>query len=112
LTTKPGASPQRIGSFRIAWAKLLAACAVSAEVSSPSTRRLELVRKRELYERFGVPGYWFVDLDADRLEVYRLDEQARYGPPRLWARAETFESLEVPGFRLAVDDILGPADED
>ena len=85
---------------------------VVIEVYAPSTLSLDLVRKRELYERFGVPGYWFVDLDADRLEVYRLDEQARYGPPRLWARAETFESLEVPGFRLAVDDILGPADED
>src|SRR5438876_1690277 len=28
------------------------------EVSSPSRRRLELVRKRELYERFGVPEFW------------------------------------------------------
>ncbi len=36
LTTKPGASPQRIGALRIAWAKLIAACAVSGEVSSPS----------------------------------------------------------------------------
>jgi Uma2 family endonuclease len=42
------------------------------EVSSPSTRRLELVRKRELYQRFGVPEYWYVDLEADRVEVYRL----------------------------------------
>src|SRR5438105_13054432 len=41
---------------------------VVVEVSSPSTRRLELVRKRELYERFGRPEHWFVDLDADRLE--------------------------------------------
>ncbi|MEX2553504.1 MAG: Uma2 family endonuclease [Actinomycetota bacterium] len=32
------------------------------EISSLSTRRLELVRKRELYERFGVPEYWYVDL--------------------------------------------------
>lgn len=30
------------------------------EVSSPSTRQLELVRKLKLYERFGVPEYWFV----------------------------------------------------
>src|SRR6266516_3767651 len=28
---------------------------VTVEISSPSTRRLELVRKRELYQRFGVP---------------------------------------------------------
>src|SRR5439155_14980562 len=46
------------------------------EVSSPSTRRLELIRKRELYERFGVPEYWCIDLDADRAEVYRLEAAA------------------------------------
>jgi Uma2 family endonuclease len=85
---------------------------VVVEVSSPSTRRLELVRKRELYERFGVPEYWFVDLDADRLEVYRLDEHGRYGAPRLWARGETFESPQIPGFQLPVDEILGRAEED
>src|SRR3954465_4032584 len=36
FTTKPGASPQRIGVLRICWAKLNAACIVSSEVSSPS----------------------------------------------------------------------------
>ena len=36
LTTNPGASPQRIGVLRIAWAKLTAPCTVSGEVSSPS----------------------------------------------------------------------------
>src|SRR5262249_1604689 len=35
------------------------------EVSSPSTRHTDLVRKRDLFERFGVPEYWFVDLDAE-----------------------------------------------
>src|SRR5204862_385053 len=47
---------------------------VAVEVSSPSTRRLELVRKLELYERFGVQECWYVDLDADRVEIYRLVE--------------------------------------
>ncbi|MDP9405012.1 MAG: Uma2 family endonuclease [Actinomycetota bacterium] len=40
---------------------------VVVEVSSPSTRELELGRKRDLYERFAVPEYWYVDLDADRV---------------------------------------------
>src|SRR6266516_1899387 len=35
------------------------------EVSSPSTRRLDTGRKLALYERFGVPEYWFVELDAE-----------------------------------------------
>jgi Uma2 family endonuclease len=80
------------------------------EVSSPSTRRLELIRKRELYERFAVPEYWFVDLDADRVEVYRLDG-ARYGPPMLFDRGARFETPQAPGLALGVDDLLGPAEE-
>jgi Uma2 family endonuclease len=77
------------------------------EVSSPSTRRLELVRKRDLYERFGVPEYWFIDLDAERVEVYRLQED-RFGPPVLVGREGTLEPPGVPLLRLSVDDLLGP----
>ncbi|MDP9342555.1 MAG: Uma2 family endonuclease [Actinomycetota bacterium] len=80
------------------------------EVSSPSTRRLELVRKRELYERFGIPEYWFVDLEADRVEVYRLEE-ARHGPPALLSRADTLESPQAPGFSIPVADLLGPSED-
>jgi Uma2 family endonuclease len=80
------------------------------EVSSPSTRRLELIRKRDLYERFGVPEYWFVDLDADRLEVYRLAE-GRYGGPALFARGGSIETPLAPGLTLVVDDVLGPPED-
>ncbi|MDP8971550.1 MAG: Uma2 family endonuclease [Actinomycetota bacterium] len=83
---------------------------VVVEVSSPSTRRLELVRKRALYERYGVPEYWYVDLDADRVEIHQL-EASGYGPPRLLQRGDTLTSPQVPGFEIAVDDLLGPPDE-
>ena len=89
---------------------LRAAPDLVVEVSSPTTRRLELVRKRELYERFGVSEYWFVDLDADRVEVYRLD-QNRYGRPLLFTRGETIETSQAPGLTLAVDDLLGPPED-
>ncbi len=80
------------------------------EVSSPSTRRLELVRKRELYERFGVPEYWYVDLDADRVEVYRLAE-GRYGLPVLFGRGATLPSAQTEGFAIEVDALLGPPED-
>ena len=83
---------------------------VVVEVSSPTTRRLELVRKRELYERFGVPEYWYVDLEADRVEVYRL-EGGGYQRPRILGRGNLLDSPEVPGFSLPVDDLLGPKEE-
>jgi len=80
------------------------------EVSSPTTRRLELVRKLDLYERFGVLEYWFVDLDADRVEVYRL-EGDRYLAPRLFGRSDALSSPQIPGFTLSVDELLGPRED-
>jgi Uma2 family endonuclease len=80
---------------------------VAVEVSSPSTRRLELVRKRELYGRFGVPEYWFVDLDADRVEVYTLGESG-YGQPRFLVPGDVLESPQLPGFSVSVVELLVP----
>lgn len=77
------------------------------EVSSPSTRRLELVRKRDLYERYGVPEYWYVDRDADRVEVYRLADDGRYGAPGLLMPGQDLTTPAAPGLRIAVDDVLG-----
>ena len=80
------------------------------EVSSPTTRRLELVRKRDLYERFGVLEYWFIDLDADRVEVYRL-EGDRYIAPTIFGRSEALRSAQIPGFTLSVDELLGQRED-
>jgi Uma2 family endonuclease len=77
------------------------------EVSSPSTRRIDLVRKRRVYEREGCTEFWFVDLDADRVETYRLGEGG-YGQPRLLERGDRLTSHLLPGFDVAVDEVLGP----
>lgn len=79
---------------------------LAVEISSPSTRRLELVRKRELYERFGVAEYWYVDLEVDRIEVFRLAD-GRYPPPVLKFRGEVLETTLLPGFSMPVDEALG-----
>lgn len=78
------------------------------EISSPGTRRLELVRKRELYQRFGVPEYWYVDLEVDRVEIYRLAD-GRYPAPELRFRGQSVDaaSLSLPGFTIPVDEVLG-----
>ena len=75
------------------------------EVSSPSTLRLDLVYKRRLYERFAVPEYWFVDLDADRVEVYVLRD-GHYQTPLLAERDERLRSVVLDGFEVVVGDLL------
>jgi Uma2 family endonuclease len=34
---------------------------------------MDLGRKKEIYATFGVAEYWFVDLESDRIEIYRLE---------------------------------------
>ena len=44
---------------------------LAIEVLSPGTARVDRVRKRELYQRQGVPEYWIVDTDARLIERWR-----------------------------------------
>jgi Uma2 family endonuclease len=77
------------------------------EVSSPSTRRLDLIKKRGLYERAGVPEYWFVDLEAEQVDVHRLDATGHYGAPDTFGVDGTLTCLAAPGFELEVAGLFG-----
>ena len=44
----------------------------ACEVLSPSTRRLDLGRKRDIYAEHGVAHLWIVDPDARTLEAFAL----------------------------------------
>ncbi len=78
------------------------------EVASASTRGHDLLRKRDVYERYGVSEYWFVDLEAQRVEVFRLrgDDRRRYGDPQLVSRNQSYETNLLPSFTLDVGQIL------
>jgi Uma2 family endonuclease len=79
---------------------------VVVEVSSPSTRRTDLVRKRRVYEREGVPEFWFVDLDADQVHVYRLGPDGVYGSPSVALPDGEVTSHVLDGFVIAAEDAL------
>ena len=72
---------------------------LAVEILSPSTARIDKQTKLQLYERFGVPYSWIVDLDARAIDVYEATSGA-YGPP---ARriGETLTDLPpFPGLRI------------
>lgn len=75
------------------------------EVSSPSTRRLDLIAKRALYEREGVPVYWFVDLEAHRVDVHVLHD-GRYGAPASLDGDEHVRLDVAPRLALPVAEVL------
>lgn len=79
------------------------------EISSPSTRRVDQTRKRDLYERFGVPNYWFIDLEAEQVQVHVL-ENGRYPDPQVKKPGEILVAAGLPGLTVPVTEALGGQD--
>ncbi len=48
---------------------------LAIEILSPSTARLDRVRKRALYRREGVDEYWIVDVDAREVHRWRPGDE-------------------------------------
>lgn len=67
---------------------------LAVEILSRSNRRNDEIRKRAIYERFGVAEYWIVDPEAEAVKVYRLGDDGTYGRPTLLDRAD--DALESP----------------
>ena len=78
---------------------------LAVEILSPSTRRKDLMRKPAHYFPVGVEELWLVDVEE------RLIMAMRPGPEhREWVDGDTIESAVVPGFAVAVTELLGPAE--
>ena len=66
---------------------------LAVEVLSPTTARADRQVKRRRYQRHGVPEYWIVDLDARRVECWRLSDER---PEVLAERLEWHAATKVP----------------
>jgi Uma2 family endonuclease len=73
------------------------------EVSSPSTRAFDRGIKRATYLAAGVVELWLVDLERDVIERHTADR----AEPVVHSRGEDVTTPLLPGFRVAVDAVLG-----
>ena len=74
------------------------------EVVSKGSRQLDRVKKKSLYERFGIKEYWIVDPEAETIEVFGLAD----GTYRLISKSEFGRSAEselLPGFNIPVSSL-------
>lgn len=77
----------------------------SLTVEVLSNPRMDKVRKRDAYARYGVPEYWVVDPDADRAEVYRLSTDG-YGKPMIFEIGETLTTPLIPGLEIDLEQLF------
>ena len=66
----------------------------TCEVLSPSTRKLDLVHKRPIYAREGIPHLWLIDPIERILEAFQLHE----GQWVLITSVEDDEPVSIPPF--------------
>ena len=63
--------------------------------------------KLGLYAREGIAEVWLIDLNGDRVEVYRRPDGERYADALICERGQAIAPLAFPDLRLEADDILG-----
>jgi Uma2 family endonuclease len=78
------------------------------EILSPSTSRRDRTRKRELYERQGVPHCWLVDPKRCTLEEYKL-RHGRYELVASLAGDAEVQPAHFPGLVIRLADVWPPA---
>ena len=75
------------------------------EILSQYSRRRDVLVKSRLYARFGVPFYWIVDPDIDRIEVFQL-KGGFYEPVAVASSPQEFEPPGLDGVVLDLSEIF------
>ena len=78
---------------------------VAIEILSSSDPDRDRVRKREIYERYGVSEYWLVDPDARDVTVLSLHEGA-YRTAGIYGEGDTLTSPTLRGFTLDLSELF------
>jgi Uma2 family endonuclease len=79
------------------------------EVLSPSSRRIDKVRKLRLYDAYGVEEYWLSDPEPDTLGIYRRTPagQLTLQESLSLAAGDVLETPLLPGLSIPLAEIFG-----
>jgi Uma2 family endonuclease len=80
---------------------------LAVEVLSPSSGVVDLNKKKRLYERFGVPGYWVIEPTEPNLVVFELDDGGRYQTVAEVTGDKPFEAIAPFPVRIVLTELLG-----
>ena len=73
------------------------------EILSPSTEAADRGRKMQMFARYGVPEYWIVDPQEERITVLRLSGK-QYVVHGVFEKGDVVTSHLLPGFGVDVRD--------
>lgn len=77
------------------------------EIISPGSAAHDQIKKRALYERFGVPEYWIVH-PIDRIVTVYFLEKGAYGKPSLHELKDSLSATVLPEATVDWERVLQP----
>ena len=80
------------------------------EIISPSTRKRDLLEKKDIYQEAGVKEYWIV-LPLDRILFLYSLENGKYKEPLVYTTGDEFTSILFPEMRIAMDDVFAKLED-
>ncbi len=79
------------------------------EILSSGDKKRDTVKKKAIYEKYGVKEYWIVDPDSETISVFIL-EGNNFQEKGIYKRNQILESPLLPGFSLVLEDVFQSRD--
>ena len=81
---------------------------LAVEIVSPSSRRLDEMTKRQLFDRFDVREYWVVDPEIEVVKVYRRSEAGSFARAAELTREDDHAvgTPLLPGFAVSLRELF------
>jgi Uma2 family endonuclease len=82
------------------------------EILSPSTGRIDKVKKLNLYQQHGVMEYWIVDPYSQTIDRFSLNKDTgEYKRPEYFGREDTITPVIFPDLTINLTEVFPPLDE-
>ncbi len=75
------------------------------EVLSQANQNYDEVKKKNLYEQFGVKEYWIVDPEKQTVQQFVLEKE-KYSTGKIFSSKEKITSAVIKGLRISVKKIF------
>ncbi|MCL4512550.1 MAG: Uma2 family endonuclease [Candidatus Eremiobacteraeota bacterium] len=75
------------------------------EILSSGDKKRDTVKKKAIYEKYGVKEYWIVDPDSETISVFILEGEV-FHEKGIYKRGQILESTLLPGFSLVLEDVF------
>lgn len=76
------------------------------EILSPSTKKRDLVTKRDIYARLGIVEYWVIDTKQKWIDQWWEPSAEGYQKEKRHAHTDAASSVAIEGFTLRVSELF------